>query len=333
MRRTNPFTIAESPAKGIGQGKVQFSAMSVKRGFTLVELPPTTSRVKRGFTLVELLVVIGIIAVLISLLMPALSVARQQAQWVSCESNLRQLGQCCFMYAGDYKGQLPPLWNDYAPGAPATAIWIGGPAAQPPDGVYGALVNYGIPLNSLQKICPTVEANLTTTVPTGSYNLNYIYSYVYNQVVGGGLAINGFPGPIADPYDTTGKGFVMCRPLTLTDVGGPYGSYTGLFGDFYQNFCCEGSAYVNGWGHYRWTCQVTNTGLPNAAVTTHDGHQEIHDYSVVHFIKTRSDGTITGISNVLYCDGSVRGNTLVTPLAPTNWLVWPDTGLVPNVAP
>lgn len=61
----------------------------------------------RGFTLVELLVVIGIIAVLIALLMPALEKARGKALQVACLSNMRQIGLSCLEYTAQNKGHLP----------------------------------------------------------------------------------------------------------------------------------------------------------------------------------------------------------------------------------
>ncbi len=145
----------------------------------------TINRSRAAFTLVELLVVIGIIALLIALLLPALKRAREAANTVVCSSNMRQIGLAVQGYVMDNKGYLPLSF--YTPKFPI-------PAGKKYEMVWmRLLVKYGIKASSGMYRCPSQPYPYNGGIPAeiGFTDFEGPYSYAYNLYVGGNVI---YPG-------------------------------------------------------------------------------------------------------------------------------------------
>ncbi len=154
----------------------------------------------RAFTLIELLVVIAIIAILASLLLPALSGAKSRAQRLQCTSQMKQLGVGFNLFAADHNSQYPPTawstgdyeyqlsWDDYL------HRYIGGtaPDADLDVGISGGLADKG----SIPKIlkCPADRIEITIIWAVFGQRRTYAMNYA-----GPGFMLSSGRAPLPPP--------------------------------------------------------------------------------------------------------------------------------------
>jgi prepilin-type N-terminal cleavage/methylation domain-containing protein/prepilin-type processing-associated H-X9-DG protein len=278
-----------------------------------------------GFTLVELLVVIGIIAVLVGILLPALNKARKQANTTVCLSNCRQMGEAWTIYLSEGGGILPAyMWATYPAGLTNTTQ-----AGQDYQWQNGNLFSILATLktNTQFVLCPEASEPLAYSYNEGMGTVNSAWTGIWQGTT---------PVPIADFKSSEVATYSSSNKFVNTTTSSRPGGYrTGSYGAIRWIY------YTNAIGGTQWgtkIAQVKNsTNVPiicdciwcdlSSVNNSHTPPQppdappdltgaNIPDATGDHInwriLLNRHNGGI----NVLFADGSAR------------WVALPDLGML-----
>ena len=240
-----------------------------------------------GFTLVELLVVIGIIALLISILLPALNRAKKAANTAACLSNLREMGQAWMNYLTDNNGQLPYyIWHTFPSGMSAQAeadnawhgYWI------------GILADYA--KSSAFLLCPEasteVPGNLSGSKGFGL--VNYAWSGVFQGQSG--------DGPVGICYDNN-PSFV-----NFSYNGKASGYRIGSYAFNFYMLACDATP-----GHKYSSVPQPNPPSPYAAVTAAQAASNSANLFGAKITNVQHSGNVPMFYDSVWIDNETTGDT------------------------
>jgi len=220
------------------------------------------------FTLVELLVVIAIIAILASMLLPALSSVRAKAQGVACAGNIRSINLAVGMYINDFSDNIPQAYNGgmQASWHQVTYLYIG-------TGATNVVLSQA-QVNARKMVCQTATANhraYQDAWNTGKlYNAGLAYTcYGLNQYAGGWCGTFYSNAAKAMDADYHARFIRIAQPgmmLMIGETSAGFDGYGYAFG--YQGFTNAGSGTNRLASNLEWLhSQSANYGFA-------DGHSE-----------------------------------------------------------
>lgn len=222
-----------------------------------------------GFTLIELLVVISIIAIVASLLLPAVTMVQTSARTMKCGSNLRQVFIGTMAYADDHHGAMPPAHLNF--GGTHDQFWFDRVAPYADTGEENAAngnVNYGInrtirlKRSSVVWGCPANPALRTPVTNANNYKVGYGMNHQLHLPTSSKVSYN-YHGVNYVVFNVATLTHTSTRPLFCDSDIGRELIYSGTklrHKDKYAGVYCDG--HVGFQTRVRWMSQRSNPAIP-----------------------------------------------------------------------